>query len=42
LHENDFVFEILRQPNTVVVSREPGTGHQWEIRGMLVDFEWAG
>lgn len=38
LHENDFVFEILGQPNTVIVSREPGTGHQREIRGMLVDF----
>jgi serine/threonine protein kinase len=42
LHEHGFVFGDLRRPNIMVVKRRTATEDQGTIRGMLVDFGWAG
>jgi Crinkler effector protein N-terminal domain len=42
LHNKGFVFGDLRWPNIVVVERKTGANDQRTIRGMLIDFDWAG
>jgi hypothetical protein len=42
LHNEGFVFGDLRRPNIVIVERKIGANDQRTIRGMLIDFDWAG
>jgi hypothetical protein len=42
LHDAGFVLGDPRRPNVIVIEGELGTDGNWETRGMLIDFDWAG